>query len=551
MNRMAGIALTCALTVLACSARAAAAPPDHQWSRAYGDGADQSLFAAAAIASSGEVVVSGGFRGSIDFGGGSLASAGGTDVYLAKLDTFGNHVWSERFGDGSSQSASALAIDASGAIYVLGTFWGTLDLGDGPLLSSGLNDAFLARFDSDGACMWSHSLGGSSLDYGRSVSTDADGNVYVVVAIYDTIDFGGGVLASAGDSDIAIAMFDSMGVHQWSASFGDAAEQSVQSCIAGSSGALLVTGSFRGSVDFGGGSLSSAGIRDVFVASFDTWGTHQWSRRFGGPGNDEGLSVTSDPSGQVLLGGAFGQSIDFGGGTHIGPGGFVVRLDASGGYGWSRSFGTGQAPASLNVTTDSEGGVLVGGSFSGTVNLGGDDLTSAGGLDILAARLGADGSHDWSRRYGDEADEAAEVVLSPSGSIYLAGGFYGALDLGGPTLVSAGLADVFVARFDTGPVSVPLGGRATGGGLITAIPNPFRRQVVVSFDGQTDDRAPIEVFDVTGRRVASVAGIPTGGRTAATWNGTHGDGSAAASGVYLLRLRDDNRIRTCKVILRR
>ena len=80
------------------------------------------------------------------------------------------------------------------------------------------------------------------------------------------MDFGGGQLVSAGSRDTFVVKLDASGDHQWSKSFGDADEQSSASVAVDGAGNVLITGYFSGFVDFGGGPLVCAGVRDVFVA---------------------------------------------------------------------------------------------------------------------------------------------------------------------------------------------------------------------------------------------------------------------------------------------
>jgi hypothetical protein len=80
------------------------------------------------------------------------------------------------------------------------------------------------------------------------------------------------------------------------------------------SGNVLVTGPFNGTVNFGGGGLTSAGGSDIFVAKFSgADGAHLWSKRFGGSSDDIGMSVAADGSGDALLTGSFSGLVDFGG----------------------------------------------------------------------------------------------------------------------------------------------------------------------------------------------------------------------------------------------
>lgn len=68
------------------------------WAKRFGDGLDQEG-SEAAVDPSGNVFVTGNFNGSLNFGSGSIVSAGGGNIFLTKLDPSGNGLWSKRFGD--------------------------------------------------------------------------------------------------------------------------------------------------------------------------------------------------------------------------------------------------------------------------------------------------------------------------------------------------------------------------------------------------------------------------------------------------------------------
>ena len=103
-----------------------------------------------AVDESGDVLLAGSLIGTIDFGGGPLASMGGDlsggDVFVAKLDGGGNHVWSRRFGDSYGQGAFGVASAGMGGMFVDGSFLGKLDLGGGaPLSAAGARSMFVAK----------------------------------------------------------------------------------------------------------------------------------------------------------------------------------------------------------------------------------------------------------------------------------------------------------------------------------------------------------------------------------------------------------------------
>src|SRR5262245_54871701 len=129
---------------------------------------------------------------------------------------------------------------------------------------------------------WSQRFGAARFDGARSVVKDASGNVFITGYFSDTINFGGGDLHTGMFSDIFLAKFNAAGVHQWSRGFGDGQFNDVGLSVAtDASGNVIVTGTFEGTVNFGGGNLTSAGSDDIFVAKFNAAGVHQWSQRFG------------------------------------------------------------------------------------------------------------------------------------------------------------------------------------------------------------------------------------------------------------------------------
>ncbi len=91
-------------------------------------------------------VVIGVFQGAVDFGGGSMNSAGGRDIFVAKLaGADGSHIWSRHFGSPYEDGGSAVALDASGNPIVTGNFLGMVDFGGGSVGHTTGRDAFVLK----------------------------------------------------------------------------------------------------------------------------------------------------------------------------------------------------------------------------------------------------------------------------------------------------------------------------------------------------------------------------------------------------------------------
>ena len=363
---------------------------EHVWSQCFGDlGGGSGL----AIAVDGEdnAVVTGYFTGSVDFGGGALTSAGGADVFVAKYAATGEHLWSNRFGSSVltafiRESGNAVAVDGRGDIVVTGIFEGTADFGGRPLVSAGQTDIFVAKYSAAGQHRWSRGFGDrGSLDSGEGVALDSSGNVLVTGNYAGAVDFGGGRLTGTG-STIFVAKYSPTGEHVWSQSFGGSNSDSGKSVAVDAYDNIVLTGTFRNTVNFGGGPLTSAGENDIFVAKYAPAGLHLWSKRLGSSyGSDSGNAVAVDTSGNVVVAGSFVGSVDFGGGELVSGGGTdvcVVKYSAAGAHLWSRSFGARSAQEA-NAATVSDSGVIVSGIMLKTVDFGDGPLTSAGGTDVF------------------------------------------------------------------------------------------------------------------------------------------------------------------------
>jgi hypothetical protein len=257
--------------------------------------------------------VTGFFGGTVDFGGGPLASAGESDIFLAKFDGTGNHLWSQRFGAEGYDVGRALAVNALGDVFATGSFWAAVNFGGSPITSAGNDDIFLAKFDENGNHLWSRGFGDTEVDQGLALAVDGFGRVFVTGGFSGTVDFGGGPRASAGSTDIFLAKFDGISNHVWSERFGYTDEDWGRGVAVDALESVFVTGTFRETVSFGGAPLTSAGIDDIFLVKFDGTGNHVWSQGFGSTNSDWGRGVAVDALRSVFLTGTFQNTVNFGG----------------------------------------------------------------------------------------------------------------------------------------------------------------------------------------------------------------------------------------------
>lgn len=224
--------------------------------------------------------------------------------------------------------------------------------------------------------------------------------------------------------------------------------------IAASGSGVYVSGSFTGTVDFGGGPLTGPA---AFVVKLDAVGGHVWSRPFvvnGAP------SLIATVGGDVAIAGAITSgSVDLGGGSVSGSM-FVARLaGATGAHVWSRAPAAGRMNAH-DMKGDAAGNIVLAGELNSSVDWGGGVDTSAGISDVYAVKLGPSGAAAWTKRVGDERRQAAYgVAMGPAGEVYLTGGMAGTLDFGAGPIVATNptvpvLVTTFVAKLSPGGAGV-------------------------------------------------------------------------------------------------
>jgi hypothetical protein len=425
-----------------------------QWSKAVGGPSDEegNFVTIDAI---GNIYLGGYFTSAMDAGCGTMTPGAGDTPFLIKYTPAGACTWSKAFPIsqvGITDQVKGVATDSSGNVYIIGTFFGAVDLGGGVLVSAGASDVFVAKYKPNGAFLWAKRYGNASPQNGKAITVDALGNVLVVGDFSGQIDFGGGALATAGSTDIFAAKLDTNGGFIWSKRFGDVAGQTAVAVAVDSAGAVVFTGTLNGGADFGGGLLTSAGIGDVFVAKLDSAGNHVWSKRFGDAADQVGTGIAVNAAKDVIVTGYLsGGTLTFGGQNLVNQGGndaFLVQFDPAGNHLWSL-LGAGPGNQSgLGVAVDPAGNVIMTGLLSSTADFGGGILTSAGGADIFVAKYDITGAHVWSKGFGDPAGQfARSVAAAPNGDSVVTGLILGATDFGAGPVGGLGGEDVFVARF--------------------------------------------------------------------------------------------------------
>ena len=377
--------------------------------------------------------------------------------------------WAKRWGGTSADSGKAITTDGSGNVLVGGSFTGTVDFGGGALSSGGMDDAFLAKYLSDGTPVWSRRMGGTGNDGVTGIAVDRSGNVFVTGYFQNAVDFGGGALSSAGLNDIFVAKYSATDGFLWAKRFGSTGDDQGFGVAVDGNGDVLVTGAFTASINFGGTTLSTVGGGyGMFVAKLSgATGTHVWSKNLLSGSSSFGLGVAVDSAGNALVTGHHVGNALFKGVIYPNAGNEDVFLAkyaaADGAEVWLDNFGGPNSDMGTGVAVDASNNVVVTGQFNGSVNFGGGTYTSVNNDVFVAKYAGSTGAYIWAKHVtGPGWENATGVAIDSTGNIAVTGNFDNAIDFGGGALSTAGSEDIFVAKL-SGASGAQLWARRFGG----------------------------------------------------------------------------------------
>lgn len=424
--------------------------PTVAWARRFGDTGDDVVNAITADGK-GNVFVTGSFQGGVDFGGTQYTSVGAFDSFVASYDSAGKLRWSRRLGGVGGVHAEAIAVDPQGDVTVAGRFRGAALIGGEALISEGGDDVFVIRFDGQGTPLWTRHLGGPGDDAALDLVRGPSGKICAAGTFEQDLSWAATALVSAGASDGFVVCIDAKGNEVWSTSLGGAGTDEVKGVTVASSGDVVVLGTFAGTIDLGDGPRVSAGLGDVFVASYRASGALRWSRRFGTSLADLGCRVVSDGQGNVYVTGLVRGAVDFGGGQLPNVGGadiFLASYAADGSYRWAKILGDSLLNTGLDIASDGADNVYLSARFTDGADLGGGRLDGAGGFDIALASYDPAGAHRWSMAFGSDGnDTATTLTVDGAGVLTFAGGSTsGTLEIGGEQLVGKGQQDIVIVQ---------------------------------------------------------------------------------------------------------
>ncbi|MBK8683055.1 MAG: putative metal-binding motif-containing protein [Bacteroidetes bacterium] len=374
-----------------------------EWIKTYG-GSDRDYGYAVSVGIDGGYLL-GGETGSND--GDISFNHGQDDLWLIKIDEFGDIEWEKTYGGSFEELAKDIEITSDGNYIIVG---GT-NSSDGDVAENkGSSDYWIIKLNPFGEIIWEKTYGSSELEGAYDVQEVSDGGF--IVAGY-TVGNDGDVTENKGDRDYWIIKLDSEGELEWQKTYGGSNTDEAYSIVEKPFGGYLCVGTtFSSNGDVSG----FHGFQDVWVISLDSIGQLVWQKAYGGNDGEAGYSIINIENQYVIA----GISGDVNGDVTTNNGFtdyWIIKIDEEGEILWQKSIGGSSSETAYAICNTYDNHLIITG-YSGSSDY---DVTAEYGIfNFWVVKLGicedvfyADSDGDG---FGDVMHDTLACVL-PAGFV--------------------------------------------------------------------------------------------------------------------------------------
>lgn len=362
-----------------------------------------------------------------------------------------NWRWLEQASGRSTNYPTGIATDALANVLLFGTYIDSITIGDTLLTGTTGHTMFLAKYDADGDFLWARS--GIGFIFGEDIAVDQAGNAYISGVFSGTATIGDSTFTSTSDERHGfVGKYTPEGQFLWARHFPGTARTQCSAIITDLSDRVIITGHFRETITIGDTTLNTIDDDDIFLASLNGSGQILWVNHFGGVGNDQGISLSTDAAGNRFLTGYFWNEITIGDSTFIGNGfdGFIAKFTQNGQFIWALQTDGPGSVIPFSIASDGSGRSLLTGRYNGSVTIGDTSFTASVGTDLFIACFSGDGLFLWAKSAGGGLSAQGMDVMFTSANTWLVGGFFlEAATFGDTTLISPSTTDrdLFLAEY--------------------------------------------------------------------------------------------------------
>jgi len=316
-------------------------------------------------------------------------NAGDYDMYLIKTDINGNVIWESTYG-GTDDEKCASVLQSSDDRFII--------VGSTQSFGAGGNDVYIVKTGSHMDTSWTNTYGGTGDDRGYAVQQTSDNN-YIIAG--STTSFS--LRSGRGDSaDVYLINTDSVGNTIWTKTYGGTGDDGGNSVYQTSDGGYIITGYTN---SYG------AGRSDVYLVKTNADGDTNWTRTYGGAGNDGGNSVYQTTDGGYII---TGYTYPFG---VLRSDVYLIKTNSNGDTSWTKTFGGIDNDEGFSVYQTTDGGYIITG-YTYRIDQN----------DVYLIKTDANGDTIWTKTYGSAKDDEGYSVYQTSDGGYIITGYTNPFD---------------------------------------------------------------------------------------------------------------------------
>lgn len=489
--------------------------PNLEWEKSYG-GSDWDNYLITQVTSDGGFILAGATRS--NDGDIVTGNKGGYDIWIAKMDPYGNIEWSNTYGGSRDDYAHSIKV-AQGGGYILGGYTYSFD-GDIQSGNQGVQDFWVVKLDSLGSIQWEKTYGGSDVEVLMTIINSSEGG-YAMCGRTNSND--GDVHGGPFENnDFWVVKIDEFGAIQWQKTYGGSGLEHahiIQQTIDGG----YAIGGFSDSDD-GDVQSGNKGDADFWLVKIDNLGVIQWEKTYGGTSTDRLLYLQQTTDMGYIIG---GDSESDDGDVLSGNKGFsdcwLIKVNQTGAILWEKTYGGSLIEYLKTIRITEEGHYILGCS---TNSYDGDVISGINGtLDYWVIRIDQSGNIIWEHAYGGSDQDYLTTLHADSNGVTLVSGYSRSYD-GDVQSGNKGGIDFWVVKISEN-LGIDLFCK-----YVNVYPNPIKDNWI-NIDVNMELSVELKIIDYFGRTIH----IQT-----LSQNNNRVKLDDISGGFYILRLIDNTKI---------
>ncbi|MBK7443828.1 MAG: hypothetical protein IPI65_20580 [Bacteroidetes bacterium] len=333
---------------------------------------------------------------------------GSRDIWLLNIDVSGNLLWENTYGGSSIDYGRSLTIGNDNQVLMTG-YTNSID-GDVSEFY-GIYDYWTVASDLLGTIVWGKNFGGSEYDGSRGISELLDG--YLIIG--DSKSSDGDVLGLHGitNSDFWVIKISNEGDLIWQKCYGSNNTEQPNSIVKTLENEYIIAGTTLGE---GGDVTGNHGSTDIWVIKIDSVGNLIWQKCYGGSDVDGISKILNTPDGGFILSGETysnnGDVSGFHGGINDG---WIIKIDSIGNIEWQKCYGGSGSDEIYSIILLDDGNFLFGGR---STSADGDLTENKDGNDCWLVKINPEGDIIWQKSFGGyDEDVIYDIVEAENGDI--------------------------------------------------------------------------------------------------------------------------------------